>query len=182
MEALESVSSYSDYTRNAMLVIDSNFPLQYGRLTWESNVLALVPRAIMPDKPKDYGAFYLDAEFYPSEMDLDQGVPAFGIGVQYADFGMLAIVYLALFAALRGWLARVFVSRLKQTRHPADFIMVAFLADVMLFAVGIGWPFLETLFLALCLRFASSIGADKVYREQIRFARPALPAGGLEGV
>jgi hypothetical protein len=182
MEALESLSSYSDYTRNAMLVIDSNFPVQYGRLTWESNVIAVVPRAIMPDKPKDYGAFYLDAEFYPSEMERDQGVPAFGMGVQYADFGELAIVYLALFAALRGWLARIFVARLKQTRHPADFIIVAFLAGVTLFPIGIGWPFPETLAIALCLRFASSIGADKVYREELRFTRPVLPAQGMEGV
>ena len=42
-DALQSLSQYSDYTRNAMLVIDSNFPLQYGRLTWESNVLAPYP-------------------------------------------------------------------------------------------------------------------------------------------
>jgi hypothetical protein len=181
MEAVETVSQYSDYTRNAMLVIDSNMPLEYGRLTWESNVMALVPRAIMPNKPKDYGAFYLDAEFFPGSMDRDQGVPAFGIGVQYADFGWMAIVYLALFAALRGWLARVFVDRLGQTRHPADFIMIAFLADIALFPIGIGWPFPETLLVAMGLRFLSSIGANKVYRERV-VARPrVLPHPGLEG-
>jgi hypothetical protein len=136
----------------------------------------------MPDKSKDYGAFYLDAELYPFEMELDQGVPDFGIGVQYADFGELAIVYLPLLNVLRGWSARVFVSRLKQTRHPADLIILAFRADVMLLTVGIGWPFAETLFLALCQRLASTMGADEVYRERIEFTRPALPTAGLEGV
>ncbi len=38
-DALEAISKYSDYTRNAMLVIDSHYPLQYGRLTIESNTL-----------------------------------------------------------------------------------------------------------------------------------------------
>ena len=182
MEAVETVSQYSDYIRNAMLVIDSHLPLEYGRLTWESNVIGLVPRAIMPDKPKDYGAFYLDAEFFPGSMDRDQGVPAFGIGVQYADFGWLAIVYLAVFAALKGWLARIFVDRLAQTRHPADFVMVAFLADIALFPIGVGWPFPETLLVALGLRFLSSVGANKVYRERILPRPPVLPHPGLEGV
>ena len=181
-EALETLSSYSDYTRNAMLVIDSNLPRQYGRLTWESNVIALVPRALMPDKPKDYGAFYLDQEFYPSKMELDQGVPAFGVGVQYADFGALAIVYLGLFAAFRGWLARVFVGRVRQTRHPADFIVLAFLAGITLLPIGIGWPLPETFLVALGLRFVTSIGADRVCREYIGFRPSVLPARGLEGV
>jgi oligosaccharide repeat unit polymerase len=182
MEALETISQYSDYTRNAMLVIDSDLPRQYGRLTWESNVLALVPRAIMPDKPKDFGAFYLDAEFYPSSLEQDQGAPAFGIGVQYADFGNLAIVYLGLFAALTGWLARVFVNRLRRTRHPADFVLVAFFAGISLFPIGSGWPLAETLLVVLCLRFASRIGSDEVYREDIRFRRRILPTPGLEGI
>lgn len=182
MEALETVSSYSDYTRNAMLVIDSHLPRQYGRLTWESNVLALVPRALVPNKPKDFGAFYLDGEFYPEALDQDQGAPAFGIGVQYADFGGFAIVYLGLFAALQGWLARVFVDRLRRTRHPADFILLAFFAGIGLFPIGIGWPLPETILVALCLRFATSIGADELYRETIKFKRPLSPAHGLEGI
>jgi hypothetical protein len=181
MEAIETVSEYSDYTRNAMLVIDSNFPLQYGRLTWESNVVALVPRVLMPDKPKDYGAFYLDAEFFPLSLERDQGVPAFGIGVQYADFGWLAIVYLAFFAALSGWLARVSVARLRRTRHPADFVLVAFFAGISLFPIGVGWPLPETLLVAMCLRFASRVGTDQVYHEAVSVRPRILPGPELEG-
>ena len=187
LEALEWVSGYSDYMRNAMLVIDSHMPVQYGRLTWESNVVSLVPRAVMPDKPKNFGAFFLDEEFFPGSLEENKGVPAFGIGVQYADFGFLAIVYLGLFAALRGWLARVWVRRLAHTRHPADFLMVAFLADISVFQIGTGWLLPETLLIAIFLRFASSLGTGRTYRERIRYKPDLsppehLPSTGLEGI
>ncbi len=187
LEALEWVSGYSDYVRNAMLVIDSNMPLQGGRLTWESNVVSLVPRAVMPDKPKDFGQFYLDQEFFPGSLDEDKGAPAFGIGVQYADFGFFAIVYLGLFAALRGWLARIWVQRLAHTRHPADFLMLAFLADISIIPIGTGWFLPETLLIAMFLRFASSLGTGRTYREHIRYkpvlsVQGHLPSAGLEGI
>jgi len=176
-ETLETISEYSDYTRNAMLVVDSNYPRQYGRLTIESNTLAVVPRQLMPGKPKNFGAFALAEEFYPRWFDADTGSPAFGVGVQYADFGAWAIVYLALTAALKGWLARIFVNRLKITNHPADFFMVVFLADISVFPVGVGWLLPEALLVALLLRFVSSIGAGKVFRDSRRItilARPGM--------
>ena len=159
-DALEAISEYSDYTRNAMLVIDEHFPIQYGRLTLEANIIGIVPRALMPSKPKNFGAFRLAEQYYPAAFDVDAGAPAFGVGLQYADFGALAIVYLALFAMLRGWLARVFVNRLRLMRHPADFFMVAFLAEVSVFPVGgTGWLLPEALLAAVLIRYASAIGA-----------------------
>jgi O-antigen polymerase len=173
-DALEAVSQYSDYTRNAMMLIDSHFPLQYGRLTFEAQTVARVPRVLMPGKPKNFGGLYLDDQFYPDAIDQDQGAPDFGIGVQYADFGIFAIAYLALFAMLRGWLARVFVNRLSYSGHPADFFLVAFLAGISLFPVGaVGWMLPEALIAAFCLRFASTLGASKVYRERVT-TRPVL--------
>src|SRR5438477_4643497 len=174
-DALEAISKYSDYTRNAMLVIDSHYPLQYGRLTIESNTLGVVPRQLMPGKPKNFGTFALAEEFYPEWFDKDTGSPAFGVGLQYADFGSWAIVYLAFMAALRGWLARIFVNRLKVTRHPADFFVVVFLADVSVFPLGVGWLVPEALVVALFLRWASSVGAEKVYRERQQGAVIAQP-------
>jgi hypothetical protein len=166
-EILETISQYSDYTRNAMLVMDSHFPLQYGRLTMEAQIIGRIPRVLMPNKPKDFGGLYLSDQFYPEAMDADIGAPDFGIGVQYADFGEFAIVYLAIFAILRGWLARVFVSRLSSTRHPADFFLVAFLAGLSLFPVGaVGWLLPEALIVAVFLRMASTVGADSVYSER----------------
>jgi hypothetical protein len=101
-------------------------------------------------------------------VDADAGAPDFGIGVQYADFGALAIVYLAIFAMLRGWLARIFVDRLRKSRHPADFFLVAFFAEISLFPVGgVGWLLPEALVVAAFLCFVSRVGADNVYRERI---------------
>jgi oligosaccharide repeat unit polymerase len=181
-EMLEAISGYSDYTRNAMMVIDQHFPVQYGRLTIEANAIALVPRVVMPTKPKNFGPMRLDEEFYPDQLDADAGAPAFGMGMQYADFGALAIVYLALCGLLRGWLARIFVNRLKLSHHPSDFFMVAFLADVGLFPVGTGWLLPEALLVAVFLRFVSRVGADKLYRDpqkktiSLRPARMLRPA------
>jgi len=179
LEALESISQYSDYTRNAMLVIDSNIPRQYGRLTLESNIVSLIPRALMPSKPKNFGPMYLDEQFYPESLDEDAGSPAFGVGVQYADFGVFAIAYLAFFAAFRGWLAQIFVKRLKLTRHPADFIVVAFLADITLFPIGAGWLLPETIAVAILIRYASCFGADRVYRERIQPKVPTISSHAL---
>ncbi|MGA8212332.1 MAG: hypothetical protein WB799_01980 [Candidatus Sulfotelmatobacter sp.] len=165
---LEDISQYSDYTRNAMLVIDSHFPLQYGRLTMEAATIGRIPRFFLPNKPKNFGALYLDDQFFPESVDADAGAPDFGIGVQYADFGALAIIYLAIFAMFRGWLARIFVDRLKKSRHPADFFLVAFLAEISLFPVGgVGWLLPEALVVAAFLCFVSRVGAGNVYRERI---------------
>jgi hypothetical protein len=180
-EVLEAISNYSDYTRNATMVIDEHFPLQYGRLTLEANTLALVPRALMPSKAKDLGGLYLDEEFYPELLDADAGAPSFGMGMQYADFGFLTIVYLALCGLFRGWLARVFVNRLKHSSHPADFFMVAFLADISVFPVGgLGWFLAGAILVALLLRRISTIGANKVYRDR-HIRRALVPAADLTG-
>jgi hypothetical protein len=158
--ALEGISAYADYARNAMLVVDSHVPVQYGRLTFERNVYSIIPRAVMPSKPKDFGAFYLAKKFYPTWFYGDTGAPDFGIGVEYADFGPFAVVYVVLFSALEGWLARIFVNRLMVTRHPADFVLVAFLAGVSVIPVGgAGWLFPEMVLVALFLRYISRIGA-----------------------
>jgi hypothetical protein len=175
-EMLESISQYSDYTRNAMLVIDSHFPLQYGRLTLEAQIIGRIPRVLWPGKPKNFGGLYLDDQFFPEAIDEDIGAPDFGMGIQYADFGIFAIVYLAAMAMLRGWLAQVFVRRLGLFNHPADLFILGILADLSLFPVGgVGWFLPEALIVAFALRFASHLGADTVYRERVRIKRTVLP-------
>ena len=160
---VNKISSYSDYTRNAMLVIDSRMAPQYGRLTLEGNFYSAIPRALMPNKPKDFGTFYLAKKFYPEWFYSDAGSPAFGIGVQYADFGPFAIVYLLFFALLEGWLTRIFVNRLQVTRHPADFVVMAFLAGVSVIPIGgVGWLLPEILVVAFAMRYVSRIGARPV--------------------
>ncbi len=162
-EALEAISQYSDYTRNAMMVIDSRFPVQYGRITMESNLYGLIPRVLMPTKPKNFGAFHLAEEFYPEWFDADTGSPDFGIGVQYADFGIFAVLVVASFSAFEGYLAHLFVNRLRENGNPADFLAVLYLAGVSIIAVGgAGWLFPEVLIVAMLVRHVSRIGVNGV--------------------
>jgi hypothetical protein len=99
------------------------------------------------------------------------------MGIQYADFGVLAIVYLAAMAMLRGWLAQVFVRRLVLLHHPADFFILGILAELSLFPVGgVGWFLPEALIVAFALRVSSCLGAETVYRERVRIKRTFLPA------
>jgi hypothetical protein len=165
IDAVQEISQYSDYTRNAMLVIDSHVPLQYGRLTMGANIYGRVPRVLMPSKPKNFGTFYLAERFYPAWFDADTGSPDFGIGVQYADFGMAAVVYLTLFSIVSGWLTSIFVTRLKLTQHPSDFFVVVFLAGIAVMPLGgAGWLFPEAIIVAAVMRYASRVGADRILR------------------
>ena len=148
-DLLQGISSYSDYTRNAMLVIDSDMPLQLGKLTLENNIYAVVPRELFPEKPKNFGTFFLAERFYPEWFLADTGSPAFGIGVQYADFGPLSILYIVFWAVISGALLKIFVTRLRYYRNPADFVMVLFLAEVPLLSVGAGYLLIEHMLLAL---------------------------------
>ena len=85
-DLLLSMALFSNYDRNAMMVIDSDIEPQYGRLTMENELYCRIPRPLYPGKPKDFGTFYLAKKFYPAWFDLEQGSPAFGYGTQYADF------------------------------------------------------------------------------------------------
>ncbi|MGC2047294.1 MAG: hypothetical protein WA635_01595, partial [Gallionella sp.] len=148
-DLLKGISAYSDYTRNAMLVIDSDMPLQLGRLTLENNIYAVVPRELFSEKPKNFGTFFLAEKFYPEWFLADTGSPAFGIGVQYADFGPFSILYIIYWAVISGALLKIFVTRLRYYRNPADFVMVLFLAEVPLLSVGAGYLLIEHMFLAV---------------------------------
>jgi hypothetical protein len=131
-----AIADYSDYNRNAMLVIDSNMKPTYGYLTFQNILYARVPRFLYPQKPIDYGSFYLDEEFYPQLLSVGGNVPDFSIGTQYLDFGSLSILYLIFWAALTGWLLRVFVDRFQVATSPDAFVMLLFFAGVPMITMG----------------------------------------------
>jgi len=151
---------YSDYNRNAMLVIDNkNQNLYYGQLTYESNFYSRIPRILMPNKPKEYGGFRLAKQYFPDWFYAETGDPAFGIGVAYADFSDFAIIYELFFALLTGALVKIFINRLKLYKSPGDFIVVLFLSNISLISIGAAWLLPEHLFLAF---FVNMILAIKV--------------------
>lgn len=148
------MASYSDYNRHAMMVIDDDPELTWGRLTLETAVWSRVPRVLYPDKPKDWGTFYLAKRFFPVWFEKESGAPSFGIlGVPYSDFGYLSIIYLAGWGVLIGWLAKLFVMRVQKYRSPPDFILLMFLCGIPVIPSGVGYTLPEHIVLALGLAF-----------------------------
>lgn len=153
-DLIDAVAQYSDYNRNAMLVIDEHMDPTYGRLTYENQVYSRIPRSLFPEKPKNLGSLWLDDQFYPYQFAFLAGRPDFGIGVQYADFNILAMPYLVLWAALTGVFLRVAVDRFRASGSPGAFIMLLFFADVPLISIGATlYPLPEHLLLGLALNF-----------------------------
>jgi len=148
---------YSDYNRNAMIVIDKNDSNYGGRITFESNFYSRIPRSIMPNKPKDYGVFKLAKKYFPDWYYADTGSPAFGFGIQYADFGDYAVFYLIFWGVFTGFLLKVFINRLKLFESPGDFMIVLFLSGIVLIPLGDGYLLPEHLVVALLINMALAI-------------------------
>lgn len=155
---VSALANYSQYTRNGMNVIDSGMGPFYGRLTLENQVYARVPRALDPDKPHDFGDFYLAEHFYPDAFVMDTGAPAFGNGAWFADFGTIALPLLLVSGFLNGLLLKMFVTSLRRYRTPGDFVMVLLAAGTPLIPLTSTFLLPESLLLAIvanglfCLR------------------------------
>lgn len=140
-DLIVGIASYSDYTRNVALVIDDNaLEPQFGRLTAETELFTLVPRAVFPDKPKDFGSYWLAKRYYPEWFASDTGSPAFGIGVQYADFGPLAFAWHILAQLLTGIFVKVLVTRLRLRPDAGTFVLLLPLLHVELIPAGASLP------------------------------------------
>ncbi|TCD01963.1 hypothetical protein EZ449_19390 [Pedobacter frigidisoli] len=148
---------YSDYNRNAMIVVDRDDSNYHGQITYESNFYSRIPRALMPDKPKDYGVFKLAKKYFPEWYYADTGSPAFGYGIQYADFGIFALFYLAFWGCLTGALLKIFINRLQKFKTPGDFIVVLFLCGIVLIPLGDGYLLPEHLLTALIINMLLSL-------------------------
>jgi hypothetical protein len=153
-EILQYMTQYSDYTRNAMIVIDDpQGRTYYGRLALESLLYPHIPRAVMSDKPKDFGPLQLAKVYFPASYRSEAGAPAFGIGEQYADFRGFTILILAITSAATAWLASSAIAFLRINRHPSVFILVLFLSNLTFIPAGTGYWLPETIVLALGIAF-----------------------------
>ncbi|HEX7689418.1 MAG TPA: hypothetical protein VF453_17035 [Burkholderiaceae bacterium] len=153
-ELAASMFGYSDYTANGLMIVDDDKPALWGRIFFEDNVYSRIPRAIFPDKPKDFGSFLLAEIYFPESFELDQGVPAFGVGATFADFKWFSLPILCLANYLLGLLVRSLRNALARFRHPADFVVLAFLSGVPLLSVGVGFLLPEHMLLAVALTLA----------------------------
>ncbi|QNI37178.1 hypothetical protein [Edaphobacter albus] len=149
VDLANSVMSYADYVRNSMLVIDDQQGERYyGRLTLENEVYSRIPRALMPDKPKDFGPFFLAKTYAPAAYRAGEGAPAFDIGLQYADFGPISIVFLCFFSGCTAWIMSSALFHLRQWPSPGTFVVVLYLAGVAIITAGSGNYLPEAIFFA----------------------------------
>ena len=147
-----SVVRYADYPRNAMMVIDDQTSTpHYGMLTLEAAFYGRLPRQLFPSKPKRFGPLVLADRYYMAADWEDIGSPDFNIGVQYADFGDLAILYLVAWAALLSYIAKGFIERLKEGPSRSNYVMVALFAGLVFIPIGITYALPEQLALAYLL-------------------------------
>jgi hypothetical protein len=141
-DLLISIAGYSsEYTRNAMAVIDDNdLDRQYGRLTAENTFYAFIPRQLFPQKRKDFGSLWLANKYYPDRFQDERGAPAFGLGVLYADFGIFAIAYYCVGELLSGVALGILAAQLKRNPDAGTFFLFAIFMDVPLIPTGTGFP------------------------------------------
>ena len=158
------IAGYSDYNRNAALVLqDPQLQPYGGQIIAEGFVLSKIPRVIWEGKPKNFGPFRLADRYFPEWFELDQGAPAFGVGVLYADFGEFSYLFALLGGLISGSIFKFFLRRF--LAHPGIlyFVMVLFCSGIELIPAGIGYFILEHfLFAYLLNKFALFFTKKKV--------------------
>jgi hypothetical protein len=177
-DLLLDMANYADYTRNAAMIIDDQtLAPQMGRLAAESKLYIMVPRALFPDKPKDYGGFWLVKRYYPDKYELEAGAPDLGLGFLYADFGAFAIVYYCIGALLAGVSMKVLVTRLRQRPDAGTFLLLLVFLDVGLIPTGAGGL---PLILYYALAHLANSLAPKLPPRSLSSNRLAQSGGGKE--
>jgi hypothetical protein len=154
---LQGIARYSDYTRNGMLIIDTDLGPLYGKLTLEQELYSRVPRQLFPNKPKDFGGLYLAAHYYPDEFNLDNGAPAFSFGPALADFGVLALPVLMIENLLAGILLKIFVTGLRRFADPGNFTLTLFASGLTLIPVSTNFVLPESMALAIVISLIHSL-------------------------
>lgn len=132
------MAGYSDYTRNAVMLIDSSRGFEFGKIFFEDNFFSRIPRAFYPDKPKDFGSFALALQYFPDSFYRDAGVPSFGVGAFYADVGLLVIPLSTIAGFIGGMSSRTLIARLRMYGNPGDFILLCYLIGIVLIPIGVG--------------------------------------------
>ena len=144
-----AIASYSDYNRNAALTVSEPVGPYYGTLAMENFLYSRVPRAVFPDKPKDFGTFYIAEHYFPEAFALDAGAPAFGAGVYIADFGVLTPLVMLFLGLFSGYLLGLCIQWLRRGGGIAAFITMLYLANVSLIPIPMGYLGIEHWMLGL---------------------------------
>ena len=119
-----------------MLVIDSGIGPFFGKLTAEMQFFPRIPRALFPDKPDDWGMFYLVKFFFPAAFEKNSGFPDFGYGVLFADFGVATPIIVSVTGFLEGMLLKSLAGSVHRRGSVGEFVVFLYLAGVSVVPVG----------------------------------------------
>lgn len=159
---LENVSSYSDYTKNTVILVDNFYKYFdhhfYGKLLLENTIYSRIPRIIYPEKPFDFGDFKLSKALYPEWHSKHVGDPSFGIfGRVYADFGPFGFIWGILVAVIKGIFLGAFYQLFKEYQTPQLFIAISYLSGVPIFSLPPADTFFENIFILPLLLYAINL-------------------------
>jgi hypothetical protein len=174
-ELLTFVEGYSDYTKNAMIVIDDTArEPSWGRLTLEGEIYARIPRFLYPAKPSNFGIFKLAQDYYPAWYRADTGSPDFNIGMQYADFGPMAIIYLCITSTFTGIMTGLVVRSLGRKPSAPRFVLLLFFSGMAIVSFGSGYALPESLLIAFGIWLLTRPSSPRLARYNTAISSPAL--------
>ncbi|MFB3946052.1 hypothetical protein ACE1V3_04360 [Aeromonas veronii bv. sobria] len=106
---LEALSYFDHYKNSAdyfKAFLNSDINLFFGQVML-SDLWAMVPRAVYPEKPYVYGISLVNEVFFPGMTELGQ-TPAYGGPVkEFSDFGFFSVVFFSIFNI--GFLCKLYI-------------------------------------------------------------------------
>jgi hypothetical protein len=176
---LASIIEYFDYfVRGADFyreVLTGKLELFFGEV-FLTSFWSYVPRAIWPDKPFAYGIVLVNEIFFPGQAE-ETNTPAFSGAVeQYADFGILGVIFFGFFSsqfistAAVTYLLYVKLG-LQKMRH-VSLGMVALM--IVHLAPGFGLFFPGALYALLLVACVGSLWLMHALRQAFNLLRPAV--------
>lgn len=152
-DSLKSISVYTDYNRNAALVIEDPFPSSNGMLFLEDIIYSIIPRQVMPSKPKNFGSFKLSEFYYPDWFNKDCGSPAFGVGLYLSEFKNYAGTIMFVASFFNGFILNRITTNQNNKNKVSNFILVLFFSGVSIVQLGVGFQVLPIIILVLIIAF-----------------------------
>lgn len=174
-----TIAGYSDYNRNAALVVEDGTLGGYGgQITAESLWIPKVPRAFWPEKPLVFEEFRLAAQYYPEWFALQTGSPSFGFGIYLADFGWFSFPIVALVYLVSGYILGVALGGMSRAPNVFNFLLSCYLAGNNLLLLGNGMYLIEHAIIGGMLLFILNLVSSPATVIQSDGRRDARFGGG----
>jgi hypothetical protein len=154
---LYAIAGYSDYNRNAALTITDPVGPFYGQLALENWLYSRVPRVLFPNKPKNFGQYYLAEHYLPEQFAAEAGAPPLGAGNYIADFGIFTPIFMLVMGLCTGYILGLCVKWLRRGGGVAAFVPLLYFSGISLIPIPTAFLGVEHWLIGLCLGKASRL-------------------------